>query len=66
VAVAERYTRDDGAEVRVDDRENGEVYFVAWSARQEIGVAKRMTEALFAETIEREGMRLVSEEEPGR
>ena len=60
--MAERYTRDDGAEVRVDGRERGEVYFVAWRAGQEIGTPKRMAETLFAETIELEGMRLVTEE----
>jgi hypothetical protein len=55
-AEGQRYTRADGAEVRIDRVKGGEVYCVAWLPGQERGRPTRRPVGLFLEAIRREGM----------
>lgn len=58
-AEGQRYTRADGAEVRVDRVKAGVVYCVAWLPGQEHGRPTRRPTRLFLDALEREGMVLV-------
>lgn len=57
--VDDIYTRSDGARIRVDRVANGQVYYVAWRASQEIGCPKRMPVSDWWLCIGMDGMALV-------
>ena len=50
------YTREDGAQVRVDMVDNEQVYYVVWCPRWETGNPLRKPHAAFLDALERERM----------
>ena len=54
--VNQRFTRPDGAIVKILIIRDGEIYFVGWLQEQETGTALRMSYADFTKALEKHGM----------
>ena len=59
IEAGQRYTREDGARLRVDFVEWGQAYFVTWTPEQIFGSMRRAPTDRLKRLIEHEGLTLV-------
>lgn len=57
------YHEPSGQQIRVDERKDGQVFYVRWCPGDELGRPERRSEEQFDELIEEEGARKVTPEE---